>query len=102
MTSRELLTDAFNRVQEQVHKVLDGLGSSELSAWVDPSANTIGWLLWHLTRIQDDHVAGVASHKQVWHEGGWLDRFSLPFDPEAALCKLTRPASRAAQVDAAR
>jgi hypothetical protein len=82
-TTADLLTDAFNRVQEEVHKVIDGLGSSELAARVDPTANTIGWLVWHLTRIQDDHVAGVAGHKQVWHEGGWVDKFDLPFDADA-------------------
>ncbi len=83
MTTGELLTDAFNRVQEEVHKVLDGLGSSELAARVQPEANTIGWLIWHLSRIQDDHIAGVAGHKQVWHEGGWAERYALPFDPDA-------------------
>ncbi|HVT20853.1 MAG TPA: DinB family protein [Mycobacteriales bacterium] len=82
-TTAELLTDAFNRVQEGVHGTLDGLGSSELAARVGPDANTIGWLIWHLTRVQDDHVAAVADRKQVWHEAGWVERFGLPFDPDA-------------------
>jgi hypothetical protein len=38
-----------------------------------------GW--WHLTRIQDDHVAGVAGVEQVWTSQGWEGRFGLPFDP---------------------
>lgn len=79
----DLLADAFNRVQDEVHRVLDGLGSSELVARIEPTANTIAWLLWHLTRIQDDHIADVAGRKQIWHEGGWVDRFALPFDPDA-------------------
>jgi uncharacterized damage-inducible protein DinB len=82
-TTADLLTDAFNRVQEEVHTVLDGLGASELAARLDPTANTIAWLVWHLTRIQDDHVAAVAQRGQAWHEDGWADRFALPFDPDA-------------------
>jgi uncharacterized damage-inducible protein DinB len=82
-TTADLLADAFNRVQEEVHKVLDGLGSSELAARVDPGANTIAWLIWHLTRIQDDHIAEVAGRKQVWHEAGWVEKFGLPFDADA-------------------
>jgi hypothetical protein len=46
---------------------------------VDPEANTIGWLVWHLTRVQDDHVADVAGRPQAWHEDGWYERFGLPF-----------------------
>ncbi|HVW81386.1 MAG TPA: DinB family protein [Mycobacteriales bacterium] len=88
MTSAELLAEAFNRIQQEVHSTLEGLGPRELAERVDgerthPQANTIAWLVWHLTRVQDDHVADVAGRKQVWHEGGWVDKFGLPFDREA-------------------
>jgi hypothetical protein len=46
---------------------------------VDPEANTIGWLVWHLTRVQDDHVADVAGRPQAWHEDGWYEKLGLPF-----------------------
>jgi hypothetical protein len=75
----DLLVDALGRVRESVHSVLDGLGSAELTYRVDPEANTIGWLVWHLTRVQDDHVAHVAGRGQLWHDEGWYDRFGLPF-----------------------
>lgn len=45
--------------------------------------NTIAWLIWHLTRVQDDHVAEVAGHEQTWISDGWHDRFGLPFDAHA-------------------
>ena len=50
---------------------------------LDPAANSIGWLVWHLTRIQDDHVAAVAGTEQVWTADGWAARFDLPFDLQA-------------------
>ncbi|HZD37230.1 MAG TPA: DUF664 domain-containing protein, partial [Actinomycetes bacterium] len=52
----------------------------ELSFRVDPQANSIAWLVWHLTRIQDDHVAEVAGSEQVWTGEGWAERFGLPLD----------------------
>ncbi len=81
MTSAELLADAFGRIPEIVHRVVTGLTPEQLAYRVDPEANSIAWLVWHLTRIQDDHVADVAQVEQVWTAQGWADRFGLPFDP---------------------
>lgn len=79
MTSAQLLTDAFGRIRGVVHQVVDGLTPDELAFRVDAAANSIGWLVWHLTRIQDDHVADVAGLSQVWTGQGWVERFGLPF-----------------------
>jgi uncharacterized damage-inducible protein DinB len=83
MTSAQLLSDAFGRIRGLVHQVVDGLTPDQLSYRVDAAANSIAWLVWHLTRIQDDHVADVAGTPQVWTEQGWVDRFGLPFDASA-------------------
>ena len=76
----DLLIDGLGRVQENVHAVLDHLSRDQLAARVDPGANSIAWLVWHLTRIQDDHVAGVADTGQLWIADGWAERFALPLD----------------------
>jgi hypothetical protein len=80
MASADVLVDAFERVREVVHQVVDGLTPEQLTFRVDGESNSIGWLLWHLTRIQDDHIADVASLAQVWTAKGWYERFGLPFD----------------------
>jgi uncharacterized damage-inducible protein DinB len=80
MTSAELLADSFERIRQVVHRVTDGLSRQELGIRLDTEANSIGWLIWHLTRIQDDHIAGVAGAEQVWTTGGWVDRFGLPLE----------------------
>ena len=77
----ELLLDAFDRVRESVHGVVDGLDRESLTGRLDPDANTIAWLVWHLTRVMDDHVAEVAGTEQVWLADGWVERFGLPFEP---------------------
>jgi uncharacterized damage-inducible protein DinB len=80
MGSSEILLDAFGRVREVVHEVVDGLTADQLAYRVDDQANSVGWLVWHLTRVQDDHVAGVADSEQVWTADGWEQRFALPLE----------------------
>jgi Protein of unknown function (DUF664) len=81
MRETDLLTDAFGRIRDLVHGVVEGLDDpDQLELRVDDSANTIAWLVWHLTRVQDDHVSDVAGTEQVWSANGWAERFGLPFD----------------------
>lgn len=77
----DLLADGLTRVRQGVEHTLDGIGDA-LTWQPDPEANTISWLLWHLTRIQDDHVADVAGAEQEWTAGRWHRRFALPFDTD--------------------
>lgn len=83
MTSADLLVDAFGRIKESVHGAVEGLSPDQLTVRLDPDANTIAWLVWHLSRVQDDHVADAAGLDQVWTTQGWAKRFDLPF-PESA------------------
>jgi hypothetical protein len=79
MNVSELLTDALGRVRAKVPDVVAGLGDDDLAWRPDPGANSIAWLVWHLSRIEDDHVAGVAGTEQAWVAEGWAERFALPF-----------------------
>ena len=83
MTGADLLVDAFGRIRENVRAVVAGLSQDELAERIDPGANSISWLVWHLTRVQDDHIADAAGMAQVWTAGGWAQRFGLPFDDAA-------------------
>jgi uncharacterized damage-inducible protein DinB len=79
MRSRDLLLYAYEQIQETLRRAVDGLDADRLGARVGTEANTIGWLAWHLLRVQDDHVADVAGREQVWTAQGFADRFGLPF-----------------------
>jgi uncharacterized damage-inducible protein DinB len=83
MTSADLLVDAFGRIRQIVHRAVDGLTAEQLAFRVDSRANSIAWLVWHLTRVQDDHVADAVRAEQVWTSRGWVERFGLPFHPAA-------------------
>jgi uncharacterized damage-inducible protein DinB len=78
----DLLADAFDRIREDVHGAVEGLDPDRLAHRVDAQANSIAWLVWHLTRVQDDHIAAAAGTPQVYPDG-WSARFGLPFGEDA-------------------
>jgi len=82
-STSDLLADAFGRINEGSRMVVDGLTPADLSRRIAPGANTIGWLVWHLMRVQDNHVADAAGTDEVWTSSGWYKRFALPFDEHA-------------------
>ena len=71
MNAIEVLTDGFGRIQDTVREAVSGLTAEQLNDRLDGTANSIAWLIWHLTRVQDDHVAEVAGREQVWTAQGW-------------------------------
>src|SRR3954453_21978947 len=83
MRSRDLLLYAYGEIQQTLGRALSGVPAEQLTARVGPESNTIAWLAWHLTRVQDDHVAEVAGREQVWTAEGFAERFDLPVDPSA-------------------
>ena len=82
MTLGELLVDAFDRIRDGAGAAVHGLTPEQLAERPGPGANSIGWLVWHLARVQDDHVAALADREQVWTSEGWSERFGLPLEPE--------------------
>lgn len=81
MHTNEVLIDAFKRIKEAVHDAAEDLTVEQLTFRPNDTGNSIAWLIWHLTRVQDDHIADVASTEQVWLSEGWREKFHLPFDP---------------------
>jgi uncharacterized damage-inducible protein DinB len=90
MRATDVLADGFSRVGDDVRALLagdtrrgvgpsDGVTQEQLGYRIDDASNTIAWLLWHLTRVQDDHVADAAGTDQLWTSQGWAGRFGLPF-----------------------
>jgi uncharacterized damage-inducible protein DinB len=77
MQAKDILIDAYQRIQEEVHATVDGLPPDDLNATPALGANSLSWLVWHLSRVQDDHVADAAGLKQVWLTQGWEKRFGL-------------------------
>jgi uncharacterized damage-inducible protein DinB len=78
---RDLLEELYGRIPDLVRSAVEGLDAEQLVTPPRPGANTVGWLVWHLTRVQDHHVAELLGEDQLWVTGGWADRFGLEPDP---------------------
>jgi hypothetical protein len=80
MELHDALQHLFDQIHDLVRATTENLDPEALTWRPDPDGNTIAWLLWHLTRVQDDHVAEIADREQVWTSEGWASRFGLPAD----------------------
>lgn len=81
MTSAEVLTEAFGRIPDLVRGAVEGLDAQELSARPAGTGNSIAWLVWHLTRVEDNHLADAFGHDEVWLAAGYAERWALDLDP---------------------
>jgi uncharacterized damage-inducible protein DinB len=77
MHAKDILIDGFNRIQEEVHAAVADLGPDALNARPTADTNSLAWLVWHLTRVQDDHMADAFGLDQVWLAQDWEKRFGL-------------------------
>jgi uncharacterized damage-inducible protein DinB len=77
-----LLGDLFGRVDEHVRDAVVGLDAEALVTAPTPGANTIGWLVWHLTRVEDHHIAEILGQQQLWASGAWALHFGVDPDPD--------------------
>ena len=73
--------ELFGRIPPLVRTAVDGLDPDALRQAPRPGTNPVGWLVWHLTRVQDHHVSELLGVPQVWMEGDWPQRFELAADP---------------------
>jgi hypothetical protein len=78
MKSSDLLLDGFGRIGEIVDATLEGLDDASLVRRPAGNGNSIAWLIWHLSRIEDVQVASAAGLPQVWTSQGFAGRFGLP------------------------
>lgn len=75
MDGIEVLQDAFSRIHSTFLSTLRGLAPEDLYYSPNIECNTIAWLAWHLTRVQDRHIADLAEHEQEWILGKWFEEF---------------------------
>lgn len=76
-----LLTELYGRIPPLARRAVVGVDTARLTESPAVGTNTIAWLVWHLARVQDHHVAELLEHDQVWVDGDWAHRFGLEPDP---------------------
>jgi hypothetical protein len=76
------LIDGLGRVEESMRATLHGLNAEQLAYRPNEHANSIAWMAWHLTRVEDDHVSELAGIPQAWIAEGWHTHFGRPADKD--------------------
>ncbi|HEX4868003.1 MAG TPA: DUF664 domain-containing protein [Acidimicrobiales bacterium] len=82
MDVNDLLTEEFGRLPDLIHQAVADLDADQLATPPGPGANTVAWLIWHLTRIQDHHVSELLDAEQRYLSEGWHERFGRSADPQ--------------------
>jgi len=81
MVWQQFILDLFLRIAHDVEQVVECLNEEELHHQPDPKGNSIGWLVWHLTRSHDRNISELADQEQLWITEGWYAQFGHPPDP---------------------
>jgi uncharacterized damage-inducible protein DinB len=101
-----LLLEIYGRIPPLAREAVEGLDADGLVWQPSPGANTIGWLVWHLARVEDHHISELTGDDQLWASGDWAANFGLDPDPsntgyghDADDVLAVRPESASALVD---
>ena len=76
-----LAKDVLARNEEILLLALDGLTDEDLAVQPGTDSNPIGWLMWHLSRVQDNHVSGMQGKEHAWVTQRWYERFGRDANP---------------------
>ncbi len=75
------LKSTYDECLEELKNAVDGLSEPETYSQPTPHSNHIGWLVWHMARVEDYWINGVLRDAgQVWNRDGWDEKFGM--DPE--------------------
>jgi hypothetical protein len=81
MEAKDIVLDALERIRGSLHRTLGGLTLEELHQQPRSDSNSIAWLVWHLTRVQDTSMSGLMGQEHLWVSEGWHAKFDMAADP---------------------
>ncbi len=82
MDVRDLITDGLERGHGIIRRVLENATPELMAYQAAPGANPVGWLAWHVMRVQNHHIAGLSGAGQAWLDEGWHERFGMAAESE--------------------
>ncbi|MBI2887839.1 MAG: DinB family protein [Chloroflexi bacterium] len=92
VTLRDFIEEELAYVREGRRTATQDLTLEQLRWQAAPGANSIGYLLWHVGRVEDNFVQRfIGRGDEVWQSSGWQERFGYEsrgigtgFTPEEA------------------
>ena len=82
MEWNNVLSGGYENVLKTLERALDGLSEDDLNWQPNPECNSIGWLVWHLTRVQDGLISSSMGEEQLWIKDGWHAKFGRRADAQ--------------------
>ena len=79
MTLDEFIVDAFEKEEGFLLDAVQDLTPEDLTWRAGPEANPIGWILWHMLRVEDMWFQFfIQRQTEIWEREGWNGKFGLP------------------------
>ncbi len=79
MNLTAFIEESLTKQQESLLQEVQDLTPTELAWRAGPKANPIGWMLWHMVRVEDMWIQFFAQKKpELWESQGWHKKFNLP------------------------
>ena len=82
MNWQQLVIENFERISQVLKSALEDLTQEDLNQQPNPESNSMGWIVWHLTRVQDRAIADLAGEEQLWIKDKWHSSFVRLADPQ--------------------
>ncbi|MBI2329058.1 MAG: DinB family protein [Chloroflexi bacterium] len=79
MEAKELILRSLEQSQGYVTRALEGLTQEEAAWRPTAECNSIAFILWHMTRVEDSFVNRVVQHgKELYETEGWPKKLGTP------------------------
>ena len=81
MDAVTFIWDTLRQVQLRLLATCQGLTQDQVLWRPTPYANNIGFILWHLTRGEDNVISNLSSPEPtLWVSQGWHEKFNQPVE----------------------
>ncbi len=79
MEAKELILRSLEQSQRFLTRALDGLTQEEVAWSPNAECNSIAFILWHMTRVEDLFVNRVIQReKELYEAEGWQEKLGTP------------------------
>ena len=74
------ISQSLHQVQIRLEASCEGLTQEQVLWRPLPHSNSIGFILWHVARAEDNRTASLLGKASLWESQGWYKRFGQPVD----------------------
>ena len=81
MELKDFIEQALDALEKRYDRAIEGLTAADLAWQPGPNTNPIGFIYWHIARVEDRLINCFArGETDVWVRDGWYERLGIPAD----------------------